>query len=277
MALGSLNFLTPNLLFFNSQISLIPFFVLTLFIYSLFSFLPYGLLMAVYKLKKNKMQSRIIFSKLKIELKQSIFGAVLFSSLSILLVFFGLNSILIFLISIFVYVLMNFFKKLKYVLVLFVVLALIVNTFLFVNLLLQTIFIFCFIFTLIRLLFSLSHLMVEKVKISELKEGMIPAKTLLLKNKKVVEENLSFSKIFNLAKVGKINELFKSKNVIVSSRHACGMDLNEIKELKKLYKQNLISKDFYIKDSMPFVPTMLFGYIFCLLIGDYVWVLVGLI
>ena len=60
MALGALNAFTPALiktgLFSTAQIGSmsIPLFPITLFIYSLISFLPYGLFVLIYRLAKNK-------------------------------------------------------------------------------------------------------------------------------------------------------------------------------------------------------------------------------
>jgi prepilin signal peptidase PulO-like enzyme (type II secretory pathway) len=47
--------------------------------------------------------------------------------------------------------------------------------------------------------------------------------------------------------------------------------------LNKLAKKGLIPKTIAIKESMPFVPTMLLGYIFCLILGDLVFILLGVI
>jgi archaeal preflagellin peptidase FlaK len=248
MALGSLNFFTPGLFFSSLPY---PLFVFSLFVYSLVAFLPYGLLMGFYKLKTNLSVRKIILSKLKTELKQSVFLSFVVSSLSCIFLFFYFDALLIFVL---------------------VTLILFLNFFVFIEYLVYSLIIFSVFFTFIRVLFSLGQLMTQKVSITSLEEGMIPAKTLIFKNKKVVEQDFSFKSILSLAKEGKLN----NNEVIVSSRKACGLDLDEIKELKRLYKKGLISKDFYIKDSMPFVPTMLFGYIFCLILGDYLWVLIGL-
>ena len=58
------------------------------------------------------------------------------------------------------------------------------------------------------------------------------------------------------------------KKEIVSARKARGLTDEEIKEVKKLAAKGLIPKKLLIKESMPFVPTMLLGYLLCIAIGD---------
>ncbi|MEI7961834.1 MAG: DUF1420 family protein, partial [archaeon] len=130
------------------------------------------------------------------------------------------------------------------------------------------------LYTLIRLMMSSRKLLSSEVLVSKLEEGMIPAKSLILEGKKVKEaEGISYSKIINHAKsknFAAIGELFTPKEEIISAQKARGLTIEEIKEVKKLLAKGLIPKKMLIKDSMPFVPTMLLGYILCIVLGDFV-------
>ena len=128
-----------------------------------------------------------------------------------------------------------------------------------------------FIYGTIKLMLSLRPLLETTVKIKDLKEGMIPTKTLYYEKGKVKEHNFTIKGIFEEAKKNKLNAL-KPKNIIISSTKARGLIESEIKELKKLLKAKKIGETINIKDSMPFVPTMLIGYILCIILGDF-WIL----
>jgi prepilin signal peptidase PulO-like enzyme (type II secretory pathway) len=71
----------------------------------------------------------------------------------------------------------------------------------------------------------------------------------------------------------RIGELFAPKRAIVSATKARGFTEEELEELRKLAKKGLIGKRISVKESMPFVPTMLLGYGFCLLLGDAFWMI----
>ena len=90
--------------------------------------------------------------------------------------------------------------------------------------------------------------------------------------KKVAEaQEITPAIIIKYVKEHKIKELFAKKDEIISARKARGLTIEEVKEVKALAKKGLIGKMIPIKESMPFVPTMLLGYILCLIIGDYIW------
>ena len=128
------------------------------------------------------------------------------------------------------------------------------------------------LYTIIRIMFASRKLLSSEILVSKLEEGMIPAKSLVKNGAKITEENgISYSKIIKLIKEGKVNEIkemFSPKNEIISAQKARGLTIEEIRAVKKLAAKGLIPKKMLIKDSMPFVPTMLLGYILCIVIGD---------
>ena len=54
-----------------------------------------------------------------------------------------------------------------------------------------------------------------------------------------------------------------------------GCKSSKVKKLIKLAKAGKISKKMFVKDTLPFVPTILLGYILCLALGDFWLILIG--
>ncbi len=94
MGLGALNPLTPALIKISPLISVdYPVFALTLFIYSLISFLPYGLFMIFYKLSKNKKFQKELIIEMKPKIISAIHLAIFASASYVLVSQYGLNTI----------------------------------------------------------------------------------------------------------------------------------------------------------------------------------------
>lgn len=266
MALGALNPLTPALIKTGILVtSNIPLFPLTLFVYSLISFLPYGFLVVIQKLSKNKEFRK----KLWIETKQRIAAGILLSVFSGA-IYTILNATNITTILILPIIIVWGIRKERNILTIGATFAaIIISPINFIQNILATLIIVVFVYGIIKLMISLRPLLISEIKISKLEEGMIPAKTLVWEGKKIVEiEPFSFKSIFAKAKQGKTTELLKPRKEIISAMKARGLTDEEIKEVKKLAKRGLIENKMQIKESMPFVPTMLLGYILCLIIGD---------
>jgi len=273
MALGALNPLTPALFkVFPFISSSIPLFPVSLFIYSLIGFLPYGLVLILYKLYKNKKARKIVFEDIKKKSIEGIHSAILIAELHLLISLFITNYFLEAGIVLALLILMNFISsKRKYIEIILGVAALLINYQLFITSLVSLLIIIVGVYGIVKLMMSTRIVLVQKVSISKIEEGMIPSKTLIWENKKVVEhKSISLKQIIKFAKLGKINDLFAPKKEIISSMKARGLIDEEIKELHKLAKKGLINKTILIKDSMPFVPTMLVGYILSLILGDAV-------
>jgi Flp pilus assembly protein protease CpaA len=271
MALGALNPFTPALIKSGILSSInIPLFPVTLFVYALVSFLPYGMFVVLYKLSKNKPFRKQLIEETKKRVTEGIHLSIFSGAAYTLTTTFGVNS-LILIPAIIIWGI----RKEKLILTIIVTLAgVVISPILVVTNTISTFILVVVLYGIIKLMLSMRPLLVSEIKVSELVEGMIPAKTLVYSNKKVVEiEPLSIKKIISQVRLGKAQDLLKPKDEIVSAMKARGVTDDEIKELKKLAKQGLIKKTIQIKESMPFVPTMLLGYILCLILGDAIWAL----
>jgi archaeal preflagellin peptidase FlaK len=278
MALGALNPFTPALLknsiFLSSEFNAFP---VTLFIYSTLAFLPYGLFVIVYKLSKNKPFQKKLWLETKSRLKQAVHFAFFSAAAYTILNYFSITSFAI-IILILIWGLFKENKKIITILALIVAFVLTFqnNPLLVVENIVYSLIIIVGFFTLIKLLFSMRPLLSKRINVSKLEEGMIPAVSLIKKGNKIIEaESISIKSIIKYARAKKINELFYPKNEIISSRRACGLTQEELKKIKQLSKSGKIPKTIIVKDTMPFVPTVLLGYIFCIILGDVWLILVG--
>ncbi len=269
MALGALNPLTPALIkttiFTNSTMQVFP---ITLFLYSLIGFLPYGIIVVIYKLKKNKQFKEKLINEFKKRIIDGAKLAIIISSLSIILEVLQITQLVI-LPALIIFGLIPKYKKI--IGAILAIIGIIISPTNFLEKTIITFIFIVFIYGTIKLMLSLRPLLETTIKIKDLKEGMIPSKTLYYEKGKVKEYSFSIKGIFEDAKKNKIESL-KPKNIIISSTKARGLIESEIKELKKLSKSKKIGETIKIKDSMPFVPTMLIGYILCIILGDF-WIL----
>jgi len=277
MGLGALNPFTPALLKIGMMTtSNIPLFPITLFVYSLFAFLPYGIFVVLVKLAKNKKMQKEIFEEMKPKILLSIHAALFASAAYTILVAYAINYLLIIPLLIIWGILKT---NKKYITILTIIAALILNYILFTQALIASILISVIFYSLIKMLFLVKRVLVSEVEVKKLTEGMIPAKTLIWKDKKVVElEGINLGTVIKLIKnknSDAIKEMFAPKEEIISGIKARGLNDDELKIVKQLAKKGLIPKKMQIKESMPFVPTMLLGYILCLILGDIIFIIIG--
>lgn len=277
MGLGALNPFTPALLkiglLTNSNL---PIFPITLFVYSLFAFLPYGIFIVLLKLSKDKKMQKEIFEEMKPKVILSMHVALFASAAYAILSTYSINSLW----TIALVIIWGLFKaNKKYVTIITIIIALILNHFLFLNALTAAILFSVIFYSLIKILFSVKRVLVSEIEVKKLTEGMIPAKTLIWKGKEVVElEGLNIAIVMKLIKdkdSKTIREMLAPKKEIISGVKARGLNDEELKIVKDLAKKGLIPKKMQIKESMPFVPTMLLGYILCLILGDIIFLIVG--
>jgi prepilin signal peptidase PulO-like enzyme (type II secretory pathway) len=222
--------------------------------------------MILYKLAKNKSFQKKLWKEMIPRLKQALQLAIFSASMYTLLSFYGITSLVI-LPLILLWGAMKNYKPIATIVAL--LFAIIFNPILSLQNIMYSSLLFVGAFTLIKLLFSMRPLLSKEISVSKLEEGMIPAKGLIKKGTKIIEsETINFSSILKYAKAGKINDLFFPTNEIVSSRKARGLTIDELKEVKALSRAGKIPKTIFVKDTMPFVPTVLLGYIMCLLLGD---------
>jgi preflagellin peptidase FlaK len=274
MGLGALNPFTPALikagLFSTANI---PFFPITLFIYSLIAFLPYGLFVVIYKVARNKEFQRQLYKEMKPQVLYALHAAVFASGTYIILLKI-IYPTLIAITGLVILIIWGLFRtNKKYLTIITIILAVIINTNLFIQALIAAILFSVILYTAIKLLFSTRRVLSSPILVKNLEEGMIPAKSLIRKGKKIIEEEpLNYKLIIKNIKEQNINALkimFEPKNEIISSRKARGLTIEELEQVKKLAARGIIPKKIMVKESMPFVPTMLIGYILCIILGDF--------
>ncbi|MFA5763762.1 MAG: prepilin peptidase [archaeon] len=276
MALGALNPFTPALLhigiFTSSSITLFP---ITLFLHSLLAFLPYGLIIVIYKISKNKEFRTQMKKEMKTRILQGIHASIIIASIYTILFSFTNNYLIEAIIVFITLIIWNKLETKKFILTIILVLLASPQYIVLLQVFLGVAFTIVVIYGLAKLMFSIRPLLSKEISVSKLEEGMIPTTTLIMKGKKVVEkENLSLKHIIKALKNGNLNEMLESKNEIISSNKARGLSIEELKEIKKLAQKGLIGKKIKIKDSMPFVPTMLIGYAISLIVGDAILIFI---
>lgn len=279
MGLGALNPWTPLLAQTINIFNILPkfyslglfFFPITLFICSLVSFLPYGMAVVLYKLLKNKPFQKKLAKEMTIQIKQAIHFALFAASAYILTLSFSPAYLFAF-VAIIGWGLVGRYKK--YVTFVSLAAGAVINPVLLLQTSIFLLAISVIGYGMIKLLLSLRPLLSKKVSVVKLEEGMIPANSFLYNRKKVVMvEPISVGQIIKYAKEQKLIEMLREltgeKKEIISSNKARGMTLEEIRLVKKLARLGKMPKKIMVKDSMPFVPTVLIGYFICLLIGDF--------
>lgn len=276
MGLGALNPLTPALIGVNPLTSIgYPIFALTLFIYSLVSFLPYGLFMVFYKLSRNKKFQEELMLEMKPKIIEAMHIALFVSAIYVILSQYGLGTIIVIIPTM---VLWSFFGDYKKIItIIAIIIAMIQDYNALVLVLLVTIFFSVGFYSLMKVLFSTRRLFSMEIYVRDLKEGMIPAVTLYWSEGAIVEEKpLSLKEIISGIRKGQnpLREKLMAKKEIISSRKARGVTKNELRVVKRLAAKGLIPKKMLIKESMPFVPTMLLGYLLCLFLGDFVFMII---
>ena len=272
MGLGALNPFTPALIKIGIlSTASIPMFPLTLFMYSLLSFLPYGLGFALYRLYGNKEFQKKVAKDMKKKTLQALHASVFIAAAYVVLSAAGANMLL----EIPLVLLWGLAgKRKKFITLAAEIAAAALNWQLLGQAFIGVAIVAVVLYGSAKLMFSLRPLLSKEVDAKKLEEGMIPAKTLVWKGKKVAEADApSIGNMIKYAKMQRIGELFAPKRVIVSATKARGLTEEEAQELKRLSKRGLIGKRIAVKESMPFVPTMLLGYGFCLALGDAFWII----
>ena len=278
MGLGALNPLTPGLLnwgiFDTGPLFSFP---IMLFIYSLIAFFPYGMIFVLYKLTKNKKFRKSVLADMK---QKTIAGAhaafFIAGTYVILSNVIPINFIwaLIIIEFIIIFAWGRIGKNKIFITPIAFVGGAYLDLILTINSLVGLLFMIVVIYGIIKLMFALRPLLSSEINIDKIEEGMIPANSLAWKGKKVVEvQPLSISRIIKYVKEQRIDKIFEKKKLIVSATKARGFNDEEMEEIKKLAKKGLIPKKIRIKESMPFVPTMLIGYLLAIIFGDFLWFL----
>ncbi len=114
----------------------------------------------------------------------------------------------------------------------------------------------------------------DNYKISELKEGMIPAYSIFEKDNKVYVDDQSFmTRVRKALKTGNVSLINPPKGKLLVSSMAAGLTEKDIDLLKELKNKNKIIDVFRIKKGVPFAPSILIGLLISLFIGDIAFIL----
>ena len=258
-----------------------PIFPLTLFIFSIISMLPYGMLLSINTLRKRKELRKELTEELKQRLFQAVQVIALISGLNFVLTnLLGIsNGILLFVLTIIsLIVLMKINWKISTVIILILFgysLYLNFNEIL-KNFLIGAVSLYA-IYVLLKLFsFSRKYALKKTIKVSELEEGMIPAASLYEIEGKIIEKKaLSMGNIINNIRGNNLEALIKelkpAGKEIVSNKKAAGIEEKEIKELKKLAEEKKIPEYIEVKLTAPMIPAVLIGYVLVNIVGDLIW------
>ncbi len=125
---------------------------------------------------------------------------------------------------------------------------------------------------------ALARLLGMEKMVNNLEEGEIPLKTIVEREGKI--EVLEGASIGTLIKqlmdnnLDALNQVIKpGTRVIASSSSAGGLTEEQLKEIKELANKGLIPKKIEVKGTTAFVPGILIGYLLLQLVGDVLWVL----
>ncbi len=114
----------------------------------------------------------------------------------------------------------------------------------------------------------------DDYKISELKEGMIPAYSVYEKDNSVYVDDQSFiTRVRKALKTGDVSLINPPKGKLLVSSMAAGLTEKDIDLLKELKNENKIVDLFRIKKGIPFAPSILIGLLISLFIGDIAFIL----
>ena len=257
-------------------------FPFTLIINSILSILPFLLIYVFYIVVKNKphligeLTSPIKDYKKNIILTLVVTSAVtltytLTKELNIQIIL--LSLILIYLLSLIISKIPN---RIKAVIISVVTVYALITNFRITISGLVLIFISLIVIEIIKkLLTSVSkEALQDDYKISELKEGMIPAYSVFEKDNKVYVDDQSFiTRVRKAFKTGDVSQINPPKGKLLVSSMAAGLTEKDIDLLKELINKNKMVDVFRIKKGVPFAPSILIGLLISLFIGDLAFIL----
>lgn len=116
----------------------------------------------------------------------------------------------------------------------------------------------------------------EKVKITELKEGMIPAETIYEKGEKIGRyKSLGYGKLLKQA-LRYPSKLVRPKwdRVLADPRVAAGVTRGQMRVLRQLVQRGKLKDSIRIKKGMPFAPAFGLGVFISVFFGDIYWYIV---
>ncbi|MBI4053594.1 MAG: prepilin peptidase [Candidatus Diapherotrites archaeon] len=257
----------------------LPIFPLTLFIFSVFSVMPFGAMIAVRGLQSDAVARREIFESVRGTVVSTAKIIALALGLNAVLVLFGLPQILV-LPLLFIAAFLPAKAKPAvsaglFAFALWQSLLPALSGFLASTAAISLVYIFLKLFAVSK------RFLVEEKPVSELAEGDIPAKSFfLLSDGNVAEkEPLSIKTIINHLKANKLesllSELKPQGREIASSIKARGLTEEELSELKKLCMEKRIPEKILVKKSAAFAPSVLIAFVLLGIAGDLLWKILG--
>ncbi len=284
-ALAALNPVNPyilNLFGFSlgeaSSAVQLPIFPISLFIFSVFAMLPYGILISLHGLSKRKNERGTLVKDAVQKAGQTAQLAMAIIGISWGLAFFALTQWLVIPALLVFGLVKNGRARLGLAALVFAVAAFNAPTGSIVGF--AAAFATLFGLYILIKLYSVSKNMLRKEKkITELEEGEIVAESFVETGGKVKRHApLEIKRIINYFTNNKVRELREYLNppgrIIASSRKARGLINEEILELRRLVKERKLENVVVIKLSAPFVPALLIAYLALNIVGDLLWGLV---
>jgi len=116
--------------------------------------------------------------------------------------------------------------------------------------------------------FTKEKILVQDIKVTDLKEGVVTYYNYYLIDKKVIQKKSTF---FSAIKDILSGNYYKSQ--IIDSRKAGGLNKKEVTFLNDSYYNKLISNNIKIKVTLAFTPSVLIAYILLNIFGDVIWVI----
>jgi archaeal preflagellin peptidase FlaK len=258
--------------------SAIPLFILVLIVASLFSALPYLLLLSLYYLiAKCSSQQWNWFVQRKFWVSSLASILVVFLISSVVNLFYLATSLFVILILIFLMILLfSMIRRVNSIIFNFILCSLYVILFLFVLLTgrisvafkisdLITIVVCVVIADILQAVYKIikTQALRKQVLVAKLKEGDIP-----VNNYYWLHGKLKISEIGHLAAIRQKLSGHYSKNLKIDSHNASGIAKEDITFLKRMYKNRLIDRQIWLKASIPFTPAVLIGYLFLAIAGE---------
>jgi len=117
----------------------------------------------------------------------------------------------------------------------------------------------------------------EKVRITELKEGMIPAETIYEKGGKIGRySGPSYGKLFKQA-LRRPSKFLRPKwdRVLADPLVAAGVTRGQVRALRQLVQRGKLKNSIRIKKGMPFAPAFGLGVFITVFFGDIYWYIIG--
>jgi Flp pilus assembly protein protease CpaA len=261
--------LSQQIMVFSPNISLFPFVLLLL---GFLVLTPYILIYSIITILKNKQTKHFKQIISKHQFKQTILLALGIYLINSFLSIYSIHLKYLFLLILsflLIFIFTKYVKKIQYNQSISVLLVLYVCLFLysiFANIHIFNILSLLFLFitiTIINIIISLTRItiqnvLIQKKRIKNLQEGDVLTKNVYIINKKLHFKKITFTQT--------IKQMIQNKyyeNLKIDSRKVGGLTKEDIAFLKKACNKNL-SKQVFIKKTIPFTPALLISYIILL-------------